>query len=633
VSTRSALLLATSLAAAALLAGCGIGPVDHSTSGTLALQGIVFGGQQPVTDAKIQLYTVGSSGNASPATAMIPVGTVKSGYGGNFSITGDYTCGQSSSGSAIPVGSNQVYIVATDGNPGLTSDNPAMVLMAAIGDCSKLATTQFIEINEVTTAAAAWALAPFITSYTNVGATSTNTSGITNAFLDAALLADTSTGLATTFPSDSNLTVESNKLYALANSIASCVNSEGSAECSPLFLGATPTNGTAPSDTLSAALNIVQHPGENVNAVYLAAGAFKPFPSAYTKAPNDWTMSLSITGGGLVGPQALAIDADSNVWVTNLNGPLSAFGPQGAPLSSNGFGAGDVEEAYALAVDSFGDIWVDDYNASPENLHGGVTKFMGSGTGSPGTVVFNGSSPFYYDPSLYYSVSMAADTVGNIYIANNGDGLVTEYDHNGAVVASGLGGKTTYASFPAGIALDSEGGFWLPDGDRNLAHYSSTDALLSTNECCSEGYTVATDSFGDAWVANFGSDSISEVSPDNTLLIDQASIGGIYTPEFLAIDAAQNVWVSNYYNHSISEIASYHGSSVSSGTAISPSTGIYGADSGGYGLDAGLNEPITILPDRSGNIWVANEKELKLVMFFGLATPTVTPLQSAPTPP
>ncbi len=43
-------------------------------------------------------------------------------------------------------------------------------------------------INERTTAAAAWALAPFASSATTIGATATNTLGLTNAFLDAALL-------------------------------------------------------------------------------------------------------------------------------------------------------------------------------------------------------------------------------------------------------------------------------------------------------------------------------------------------------------------------------------------------------------------------------------------------------------
>ena len=43
-------------------------------------------------------------------------------------------------------------------------------------------------------AAAAWALAPFATSLTNIAASSTNMQGITNAMLTAQQLADPTTG-------------------------------------------------------------------------------------------------------------------------------------------------------------------------------------------------------------------------------------------------------------------------------------------------------------------------------------------------------------------------------------------------------------------------------------------------------
>jgi hypothetical protein len=42
-----------------------------------------------------------------------------------------------------------------------------------------------IVINEATSAAAAWALSPFAASMTNIGASSTNLTGITNAFATA----------------------------------------------------------------------------------------------------------------------------------------------------------------------------------------------------------------------------------------------------------------------------------------------------------------------------------------------------------------------------------------------------------------------------------------------------------------
>jgi hypothetical protein len=605
-----------------LLTGCGIGAIDHSTSGTLAIQGVVFGGQQPVTDAKIQLYTVGSSGNASAATAMIPPTAVKSGYGGNFSITNDYTCGKSNTGDTIPAGSDQVYIVATDGNPGLTTDNPNMVLMAALGDCANLPTTKFIEINEVTTVAAAWALAPFMTSHTNVGATSTNSSGITNAFLHAALLADTSTGLAAILPS--TLSVETNKLYALANSIASCVNSEGGSGCSPLFTAATPTNGTAPSDTLTAALNIVTHPGENVKAVYSAASGFAPFPSAYAQAPNDWTMSLTVTGGGMDTPTALAIDSESNVWVVSQNGPLSEFSAQGMLLSGAGYGEGVLEMSQGIAIDTSDNIWVTDYNA-PFDQTGAVIKILGATSGSTGTVVQNGSYPGFYT-DIVDPFAVSADTNGNVFVANTAAGTVTVLNSSGGVYSGDLGG--TQSAFPNDIAVDANHGCWIPDANFGVIHIAADGTAMTTTGSYGS-FGVATDASENVWVTSLYSDYISAVANNGTVYLGVVKGGGLESPAYVAVDAAQNVWVGNFY-YSFSEIAGVS-SALGAGTPISPSTGAYGT--GGYGLDAGLEEPKYIAPDRSGNLWMTNQATNTLTMFFGLAAPTVTPIQPIPKAP
>lgn len=178
-----------SLLAVLALAGCGVGTVSTVTGGSLAMSGRVHGGVQPITGATIQLFAAGTAGNGSAATSLLatPVVTDSNSY---FSLTGDYTC---------PSPGSQVYLVARGGNPGLAAgtNNGALVLMAALGNCASLISNpnRFIQLNEVTTVAAVYALAPFLSSYDHVGASSTNGVGIANAFLDAALLADTSTGM------------------------------------------------------------------------------------------------------------------------------------------------------------------------------------------------------------------------------------------------------------------------------------------------------------------------------------------------------------------------------------------------------------------------------------------------------
>jgi hypothetical protein len=564
--------------------------------------------------------------------------TVTSDGLGMFQLKGNYTCGQSSAGDTI-TGSNQVYLVATGGNtsPTSTTSNPALILVTAIGPCTNLATTPFFTINEVTTAAAAWALASFSSSATAIGATATNTLGITNAFLDAALLANPTTGAGATLPT--GLTIEAGKLNALADALNTCTATDGSA-CTPLFTAATPTAGAAPIDTFTAALNIVHHPGENVAAVYATIAATPPFATTpLTASPNDWTMSLTVTGGGLFYPTALGIDTQNNVWVADEAGPLSAFNPQGTPLSTTGFGIVSgiplISDVYGLAIDPSNNIWVTNEQGYGGGGSGSVTEFYG--VNNPATL---GTSPA---PGGYGSVffpdSIAADTNGYIYAANTGTSSATVYNSSGTVVSAYLGESSGLTAGQNAIAIDASHGFWISDNSQDVAHFSSTGTLLANAACCSESLGIATDSAGDLWIADYlgGADgqgavaeAVTDSSGNTTVPISGLTTGGINYPATVAVDSAQNVWFTNRINNSITELAGVN-STLPVATAISPSTGVY--TTGGYGLDAGLDEPYSLLPDRSGNLWVSNFGVDTVTLFFGLAAPTVTPLQPVPTAP
>ena len=605
------------------------------------MSGTVHGGQQPVAGATIQLYTAGAAGNGSSATPML-TRVVKSDGNGSFDLGGEYACGESSTGAAIASASNQVYVVATGGNPGLAqgTNNSALVMMAALGSCANLSSATNVEINEVTTVAAAWALAPFIASYGHVGATSTNSAGIENAFLDAGLIADTSTGLAATLPA--NLSLNTDKLYALAGAIASCVNSDGTAGCTALFMAAKPSGGALPLDTLSAALNIVKHPGQNVVAVYNAIGSEPPFATGLKNAPNDWTLGLTITGGGLASPTSLTIDQESNVWVAGQDGPLSEFGPQGAPLSDTGYGVGEIAQVYAVAADSAGDIWVTNFNGPTGHNRGSVTEFAGSAAMAPAVT---GSILGDYSNSVFYPDALSADTNGDMFIGDHDSSAVTVYSSTGAVIAPSLGADANLNAHPVGLAVDSSHGVWISDNDDTIAHVSAaSDAypngqLLSHPNCCNETYGLATDVNGTVWVADYlgGKNfegafaEVTTVAGVSTVVIKGSQVGGLNHPAMVAVDGGQNIWFSNYRGASITEIAGVRAPIGLDGTALSPSTGVYGI--GGYGLDETLTDPLGIAPDRAGNLWVANEGSNTVVMFFGLATPTVTPVQPVPMAP
>jgi hypothetical protein len=597
---------------------------------SVAFQGRVLSGQQPVSGAMIQIYAAGSTGNGSAATPMLTQ-TVSTDSAGYFSITGLYTCGQSNTGAAI-AGSNQIYMVATGGTTSTTANanNNALAMMAAVGNCSTLNPSTYTYINELTTVAAAWALAPFTTSITNIGASATNTQGITNAFLDAALLANPATGTAATLPT--NLTIETGLLNALADALNSCTDSDGGTACTPLFAAATPYNGTTPTDTFTSALNIVKNPGQNVSAVYAAIGANPPYATTHTAAPNDWTMALTVAGGGLASPTSLDIDANGNVWVAGENGELSEFSAQGTPLSgATGYGVGDLYEVYGLTIDTNGFIWVTNEESSP-NAFGSVSEFYGSNSSTPGAVVAGNGGTNFYDSTINFPVALAADTNGNIFIDNYApNSSVTVYNNSGAYV-SNLGSGNV--AIPVAVAVDSNHGVWIANsGDDTITHSDMNGNILSRPTCCEQANGLATDALGNVWVANYSvsnGGSFSEVAPDGSVLINQSTVGGVQYPAGIHVDAAQNVWIANYRGESITEIAG-NGGALTPGTAISPDTG-YGY-SGPSSASPLLLLPYDVVPDASGNIWVSNNGNNNLVVFFGVAAPTGTPTLPVPVAP
>jgi hypothetical protein len=270
---------------------------------------------------------------------------------------------------------------------------------------------------------------------------------------------------------------------------------------------------------------------------------------------------------------------------------------------------------------------------------GSVTEFYGMKSGSPGSSPQTGG---YSDPSIQYPYAVAADTNGNIFIANNGNSSASVYTSSGTPLYADLGSSYQLPVFPQGIAVDANHGFWLPGGN-TVAHISAPSAsypngqLLSNTNCCASSYGVATDAQGNLWVADYlggtvpdNDGTFADLASDGSILVSNATVGGINHPAMVAVDAAQNVWFTNFQGASITEIAG-NGTAAGAGTAISPSVGAYGV--GGYGLDASLHAPFGIAPDRSGNIWVSNQNVNAITMFFGLASPTVTPLQPVPAAP
>jgi hypothetical protein len=606
----ASVLAAGMMCVMACLLGCGLQSASPSeVQPGVALLGHVRGGQQPVSGASIHLYAAGLSGVGAGAVDLLAPNVVITDSSGGFSVTGDYAC---------PGSSTQVYLVARGGNPGLGSggNNPALLMMAALGDCEDLSSSTNVTVNEVTTVAAAWALAQFMGSDAVVGSTASNAVGLKNAFAIARNLADTSKGIGPGALPTGAVT-EPAKLYTLANVLAACVNSDGGAACAPLFAAASTTQ-SVPGNTLDAAVNIVRNPANGVSAVFNASPALGPFQPALGVPPNDWTMSITYGGctpacGGLNVPGSLAIDSGGNVLVANYyGGVVSKFFATGAPAAAAGIAGVGLHESYGIAIDGSDDVWVtNEQSVTAANNHhnGSVSEFSSAGVEMSGYGYTGGG--------VFYPLAVAGDSAGNMWIADYGSSAATLLASDGSAISGSGGFGASQLSFTSAVAVDGSNNAWF--AVQGGAERVTSGGVVSSFTCCSDPAGIAIDLLGNVWIADYSASAVVELTQAGTVAHSETLMGGNAGPQGIAIDGGGNVWAANYKGNSLVELAG------SNAAAVSPTQG--------YGLDAPLNEPFGVAIDAGGNLWLSNSGANTITQFVGLASPVKTPLLGPPVQP
>jgi streptogramin lyase len=432
-------LLASSAALGAMvLTGCGAGVLTAAGSAASAptgiaakpLQGMVMGGQQPVAGVTLQLYQAGTAGYGSAATPLGATATTNA--GGNFNLP-SYTC----------TAGSQVYLVGTGGQPiAATMSSPAvtnnnLALMSGLGTCGGTYLSSFINVNELTTVATVWALSPFMTDVAHIGTSSTNTTGLADAFAAINELVTTTNGTMPGPTLPAGATLPTTEINTLADILEQCINSGGgvagdSSNCGNLFNLAPNAAGTVfPTDTITAAMNIAQNPSRNVtnlNKLRSASPVFQPALDV-NSPPNAWTVAITYTGGGLSAPSSLAADASGNVWVTNSgNASVTKFDNTGAVAFNST--AGGFSSPSAIAIDGSGNAWV--ANAGNNT----VTKLNAAGL----------SGIAYSSNGLSTPKSIAIDGSGDVWVANGGSNQVSAFTASGAALSgspySGAGATT-----------------------------------------------------------------------------------------------------------------------------------------------------------------------------------------------
>ena len=311
-----------------------------------------------VTGSTIQLYAVGTAGDGSAATPLLNTTVTTSdgshnasnsnanaGNGfnslpaGSFTITGDFTC---------PTAGTEVYLVSTGGNPGLAADtnNSALAMMAALGPCGNLTSATYVFVDELTTVGSIAALANYMNSYATLGSGVADAAALQTAFTAVGQYTDTSLGTSPgpTLPAGSY--ASSLEIQTLGDAISACINSAGgvagdSSSCGNLFADTTPSGGSAPTDTIGAALNIVKYPALNPCAIYGLVPAQPPFQPTVGSCPSTWILPISSLAVTVSGPSTVNVGLTSQ-YTAAVGAPGRGATNQSVTWMVNGVAGGTV---------------------------------------------------------------------------------------------------------------------------------------------------------------------------------------------------------------------------------------------------------------------------------------------------
>ena len=300
--------------------------------------------------------------------------------------------------------------------------------------------------------------------------------------------------------------------------------------------------------------------------------------------------------GGLNGPDGVAADASGDLFIADTGnncirevnaatGLVTTVAGSGFPGHSGDGGPATAAELHypgGIAVDASGDLFIaDTYNNCVREVNastGDITTIAGNGVAG-----YSGDGGQATNAELDRPCSLAVDSDGNLYIAdeknncirevNATTGVITTVAGNGTGGFSGDGGLATSAELdsPDGIAVDSGGDLFIADTSNNrIREVNATTHVITT---------VAGNG-----TAGYGGDG------------GQAINAELYYPASIALDASGDLFIADTCNHRIREVNASAG--VITTVAGSASYG-YGGD-GGQATAAQLLEPCDVAWTQSG---------------------------------
>jgi hypothetical protein len=178
-------------------------------------------------------------------------------------------------------------------------------------------------------------------------------------------------------------------------------------------------------------------------------------------------------GGGIFSPVGIAIDGQDTKWIANnflfqppRVGSVSAFNSSGRPISpKRGYTNGGVAAPVQVAVDLDSNVWVSDggYLIDGHYNPGAATKFSRKGRALSPRKGYRGAG-------IISPGAIAVDGSGNAWVLSdnslqNGQCHLSELSPSGAPISPPITGYSLdgYCDAVQGLAIDSAGNLWMGD--------------------------------------------------------------------------------------------------------------------------------------------------------------------------
>ncbi len=346
--------------------------------------------------------------------------------------------------------------------------------------------------------------------------------------------------------------------------------------------------------------------------------------------------NIPAIGAQLSYPANLAVDWAGNLYIADpgnyrirkiSNGIISTVAGSGGLLGDNGPAtSAELNQPTGVAVDAAGDLFIadTDNNRIRKVMNGVITTIAGSGPSG-----FYGDGGPATGAYLGYPQGVAVDAAGNVYIADWANQRIREVS-NGTIATVAGGGSmnnvpatSTQLNHPTGVAADTAGNLYIADPNaarvRDVSNGTITTVAGGGNQFnnvpAASSYLyvptgVAVDGAGNLYIADSRMTYIREVS--NGVITAVAGFGSsgfsgdngpatsaqLNSPYAVAVDSAGSVYFSDSGNNRIRKVTKGIITTVAGGgTALGDN---------GPATSAQLNAPLGVAVDSAGDLYIAD---------------------------